>query len=477
LSMNPKVSIIIPARNEAANIGRCLDAVNSQETNRPFEVIVIDSGSTDGTGEIAARHGAEVITIAAHEFDHGRTRNLGLSRAKGKYLVTLVADAVPANGAWLEELIAPLESDPNVAGSYSRQLPHPWTNPLEGMRVLERFTAGDKEIVSRYPGDEEWEKLEPEKRMLLVNFDDVSAARRREVWEKIPIAENYWGEDLDWSLKALKAGHAIVFAPGSVVYHSHELALLHSFRRAYVDQAVVKRMFGFIYYSNMSEFRAGLLELIRMDDRILRSRKNVGLSAGESIRWRLWNPARRFIEALGAYIAALDSDQLRGKYFDFYESLPLARTRGNAHRTSFTINGVKKNVVFAHPPSAVRKSIKAPGMAKLSFFPAIKPEVWDKSGPVLFEVALDGRILYSAEVNPANESGRSWSNVTVDLDQWFGRKVVLELITRARNTDNAWAGWAEPVIRANKESALTRLKIRIAEKTAKFIYEKPMRHP
>lgn len=478
--MNPQVSIIIPARNEAANMARCLEAINSQETSRSFEVIVIDSGSTDGTGEIAARHGAKVITIAAREFDHGRTRNLGLSNARGEYLITLVADAVPADKRWLEALIAPLEADPKVAGAYSRQIPPPGTHPLETRRILDRFTAGDEPIISEWPGDAAWEALDPEQRMYLANFDDVSAVRRRSVWQKIPIAENYWGEDLDWSLKALRTGYRIAFAPLSSVLHAHRPALAHSFRRAYVDQAVVKRMFGVTYYTNMSEFCAGLLELIRRDDAIL---KSSDLGTSERIKWRLINPLRRLMETTGAHLAASVAREQHvasshKQYRNLYVFLWRMKKSGDVLRTSFTINGVRRNVLFAHPPANVRFKMRVPPDAKIEFYPAINPEVWNKAGPVTFEVAVNGLRVYEEEIHPAvNPDYRAWCPRTVDLSRWFNSRIDIELITRAKNTDNAWAGWGEPRIVAIRESFMAGLRRKALERIDRAIYSRPMRHP
>ena len=72
------VSIIIPAKDEEENIGKCLEAIYNQETNYRFEVIVIDSGSSDQTLDIAKKYSSvQVVEIQPGEFGHGKTRNLG----------------------------------------------------------------------------------------------------------------------------------------------------------------------------------------------------------------------------------------------------------------------------------------------------------------------------------------------------------------------------------------------------------------
>lgn len=479
MSMKPEVSIIIPARNEAKNLSACLKAIKSQRTHRRIEIIVIDSESEDDTADVAIANGARLIKIKRKEFDHGRTRNLGLSEAEGNYLVTLVADAIPADEFWLEELIAPLEKDEKIAGAYSRQLPSKDAHPLEAHRILQRFTAKEEALVNELPADEKWEDLSPPEKMFISNFDDVSSIRRREVWEKIPIAENYWGEDLDWSVKALKAGYRIAYAPKSCVYHAHKPALVHSFRRAYVDQTVVFNLFGLIYYSNAREFFAGLLELIRQDDAILRKST---LGVIEKVKWRLINPLRRFLEVLGAYFAGDMIQHVwhpeKKVYRDLFWTYHFTNRRGNILRTTFTINGEKKNVIFAHPPSSISFTIRVPAEARLEFYPAINPEVWGKSDEVFFEVTVNGIVVWHTKLNPTKERAhRGWTKVSIDLNKWQGRKVKVEMRTRAYKLENAWAGWGAPCVTAQRESLPIVLRRYFLKLVSMLVYYGPLRHP
>src|ERR1700733_1646714 len=129
-----EISVLIPAKNEALNIRTCLDAVFSQSSIHPFEVILVDSGSTDGTPEIVSEYPARLYRIAAEDFHHARTRNYLASLALGKYLVYLNADAFPASSAWLDSLISNF-SDSAVGAVYGRHLPKPDCS-LERQMVL-----------------------------------------------------------------------------------------------------------------------------------------------------------------------------------------------------------------------------------------------------------------------------------------------------------------------------------------------------
>mgnify|MGYP005831826241 CR=1 FL=1 len=477
--MRPEVSIIIPARNEAENLSASLKAINSQRTNRKIEIIVIDSESDDNTVEVAMAHGARVIKIKRKEFDHGKTRNLGLTQAQGKYLVTLVADALPADEFWLEELIAPLEKDEKVAGAYSRQIAPVDAHPLEAQRILRRFTGKEDAIVNELPIGKRWEDLSPTEKMFLADFDDVSSIRRREIWEKIPITENYWGEDLDWSVKVLKAGYRIAYAPKSCVYHAHKPALIHSFRRAYVDQTVVFHLFGLIYYSNAREFCAGVKELIRQDHVIL---KRSALEMLEKHKWLIINPFIRLLEGLGAYLAGDMVQHIwhpeKKIYRDLFWTFYFTHRKGNVLRTTFTINGEKKNVIFAHPPSSISFTMRVPPQGKLEFYPAINPEVWGKSGEVQFEVTVNGIVVYNTIMNPSkNSAHRKWIPAAIELEKWMGRKIKVEMRTRARDLKNAWAGWGVPCVTAQRESFPIMFRRYFLKAVSMLIYYGPLRHP
>src|SRR5204863_6859983 len=117
--------IVLPTRNSAATLPAVLDAIGRQRDDFPFEVIAIDSASTDGSADLLHRRVDRVISIAADVFNHGLTRNLGIGQARGELVVLLVQDAVPASPLWLAGLTAPLFVDERVAGTFARQLPRP----------------------------------------------------------------------------------------------------------------------------------------------------------------------------------------------------------------------------------------------------------------------------------------------------------------------------------------------------------------
>ena len=95
--MADAVTVAIPVRNGGALLDDVLTAVRAQRVDRPLELLVADSGSTDGSRELALRHGAGLIDVPPGKFSHGATRNLLAERAGGAHVAYLTQDAVPAD--------------------------------------------------------------------------------------------------------------------------------------------------------------------------------------------------------------------------------------------------------------------------------------------------------------------------------------------------------------------------------------------
>ncbi|MDH5299152.1 MAG: glycosyltransferase [Desulfobulbaceae bacterium] len=217
------VSVVIPTLNAAAYLAELLDSLQNQKYLSPFEIILVESGSTDGTVAIASRY-PEVRIVPIADFSHGRSRNLGASHATGDIVVFLTQDALPQDDGWLKNLLAPF-ADQRVAATYSRQVPRPDAPFTERFFLSTRFPAGP--AVYRQKSRED-EVLTFEK----VFFSNVSSAVRRFVLVEYPFDETLiMSEDQQLSRDLLEAGYAVVYAPESVVIHSHNYSLPMVFKR------------------------------------------------------------------------------------------------------------------------------------------------------------------------------------------------------------------------------------------------------
>jgi rhamnosyltransferase len=230
--------------NAGPDFDHLLQRLYEQRADFGYEVIVVDSGSTDGTAELAERHGAAVHRVPGTEFNHGATRNLGISLSSGRYVALLVQDATPLDDSWLAAMVDNLEQDESVAGVYSRQVPRPEHTPLARAQVNARATASLERREQFVGSRGEWDYLPPMKRRRLSGFDNVSSCIRRSVWREVPFEKTDFGEDLRWAKRAVEAGHKLVYEPRSVVVHSHERGALYDLRRHYVDGQILAELFG-----------------------------------------------------------------------------------------------------------------------------------------------------------------------------------------------------------------------------------------
>ena len=217
------ISVVIPVRNGGADLVRCLEGISGQLVDEPVEVVVIDSGSTDGSADRAREGGAVVHEIPPEQFGHGRTRNLGVGLSSGDLVVFTSQDAVAADKHWLASLSAAARGSPDVAGAYGRQLPHPGARPPE--QFFLDFMYGPDARTQRLASDDE---LSYEATL----FSNVNAAIPRVVLERFPFRDDLtMSEDQEWSRRVLRDGYALVYEPRAAVRHSHPYTIASAFRR------------------------------------------------------------------------------------------------------------------------------------------------------------------------------------------------------------------------------------------------------
>lgn len=235
--------MVIPTLNAGSGFAELLERLLEQETPFGCEILVIDSGSTDGTAELARRYGAAVHGIGRAEFGHGATRNLGVSLSRGEYVAFIVQDALPLDGRWLAAMVENLDVDDLVAGVYGRQIPRPESTPLTRALVDGWPTASLERRVQRLEDPALYRALTPSERRSLATFDNVSSCVRRSVWDEVPFERAGFGEDIRWARSVLEAGYKLVYEPRSAVIHSHERGALYDLRRNYVDGEVLIELF------------------------------------------------------------------------------------------------------------------------------------------------------------------------------------------------------------------------------------------
>lgn len=225
------VSIVIPTYNGGDDIKEILTRIFEQKTNASFEVIVIDSQSTDGTPGLVRDFPVRLVEIRKAEFSHPRTRNFGCRLANGEFVVFMTQDAIPFNHLWLDCLVRPFLDNQKVAGTYSRQIPRLHCNPSEMRDIY--IGAGPVRQVKAVEFSDEFQKQSYEAHLhAFIQFSNVSACYRRALLQEFPFNESLlMVEDMEWCKQVIEAGYTVIYEPSSVVIHSHDHPLRQVYRR------------------------------------------------------------------------------------------------------------------------------------------------------------------------------------------------------------------------------------------------------
>jgi rhamnosyltransferase len=217
-----ELSVLLLTKNGGRDLEHLLPALYGQKGIAPFEVIAIDSGSTDGTLDLLRRFSVRLEQIPSETFHHARTRNFAASLASGGILILLTQDAVPASELWLSTMISNFD-DPKVGAVYGRQLPKPGSS-LEREDALS--TLYDERRIVKDPAHRNGLGYR------FYHFSDVNAAIRRSVWEAVRFPEDLRVfEDMGIAKRILDGGWKIVYEPKAPVFHSHSHTTVGLFRR------------------------------------------------------------------------------------------------------------------------------------------------------------------------------------------------------------------------------------------------------
>ena len=203
--MNPSrgISIVIRCCNEERHIGRLLDGILEQ-SEKDVEILLVDSGSTDGTLAVAQRYPVRVVSIAPESFSFGYSLNRGCAEAAGEFIVIASAHVYPLYRDWLAKLLAPFR-DERVGLVYGRQ------RGTDGSKYSEQQL-----FQAWFPGQSNYDQPH--------SFcNNANAAIRRSLWQRYPYNESVTGlEDLAFAKEIKAAGWRIAYEAEAEVAHVHE---------------------------------------------------------------------------------------------------------------------------------------------------------------------------------------------------------------------------------------------------------------
>lgn len=222
-SQRPYASIVVRAFNEEKHIGNLLQAIQ-QQTLRDFEIILVDSGSTDHTLAIAARFPVQVFHIQPGEFTFGRSLNIGLRAARGQIAVLASAHVLPLERDWLERIVAPFE-DPKVGLAYGKQ------RGGEGGKFSEA-----QHFLRWFPEHSNFDQQH-------AYCNNANLALRLSLWEQHPFDENLTGlEDLAWGSYWHQNGVKLAYVAEAGVVHFHNETSAQIINRHRREAIALKRI-------------------------------------------------------------------------------------------------------------------------------------------------------------------------------------------------------------------------------------------
>ena len=225
---------MIPVYNGGDLLGSVVERCLQQDLDAEFEILIIDSSSTDGCiNHLPKDDRIRIHRISKSEFGHGRTRNLGVNLAHGEFVAFITQDAMPANQMWLMNLIAPLQADHKVAGVFGCHIAHEGHSQLTTYDLDQHFNRWIFRS-HRKPIELDESRQIPDAQISNHErfYSDNNSCLRKTAWEQVPIPEVIYGEDQLWAIEILRHGFKKAYASTAVVRHSHEYNFRETLIRA-----------------------------------------------------------------------------------------------------------------------------------------------------------------------------------------------------------------------------------------------------
>ena len=213
-----KVDVIIPVYKPDASFFDLIDRLQKQ-TYQIHQIILMNTEEkyfeklVYGTSFIDSHRNVRVFHLSKREFDHGKTRHIGMEKSKADICLLMMQDAIPADDRLVEKLVKAMEQ-PDVVSAYARQLPNATCNPIE--KYLRSFN---------YPEVSRVKTLEDLPALGIKTFfcSNVCCAYKREKYMELGgfVRHTIFNEDMIFASKVIRSGYAIAYEADAKVIHSH----------------------------------------------------------------------------------------------------------------------------------------------------------------------------------------------------------------------------------------------------------------
>ncbi|MBQ6816611.1 MAG: glycosyltransferase family 2 protein [Clostridia bacterium] len=296
------VSIVIPTKNGGQQLKDVLTAVFGQKTSYSYEVICVDSGSSDNTLDIINGFDCRLFQIPAKDFGHGKTRNFGAFKGTGEFIIFITQDAVPASEHWLQNFIDAMQTDKSIVGGFGVHYPYPDCNVFDKRDLELHFKGFGTENTVYSLEDPERYKTDEGYRHFLAFFSDNNSCVRRSVFEKYPYDDVNFAEDQIWCRKMIELGYKKIYCANAPVYHSHNYSLSTYFKRYYDEFKSLYELHKFIIVKHWYLTVPAAIKHIISDIKYLRT---IVLPKRKKIYWAYYSFVRNLYRYIGGYIGGI----------------------------------------------------------------------------------------------------------------------------------------------------------------------------
>lgn len=244
------ISVIIPTLNAGEEFRWLLRKLSGQRGVRSIEVVVVDSGSSDGTLEYARSAGCRVVEIPPTDFTHSYSRNTGAAAASGDYLLFMVQDAYPVGDYWAYAMLIYLQehADVRLAAVSCAEFGRSDSDVMYDCMIATHYRflgCSDRDRIGEYSGAD---------RLALQTsgqLSDVACLIPRALFNDYRYRGDY-AEDLDLGIRLIKDGYRVAMLASVKVVHSHNRPAYYYLKRSFVDVVFLVRMFDDFAYTSVT---------------------------------------------------------------------------------------------------------------------------------------------------------------------------------------------------------------------------------
>ena len=318
--IDASVTVVIPTLNAGIEFHWLLRKLRTQRGLREIEIVIVDSGSTDGTVARARAAGNNVVEIPPADFSHSYARNTGADAAHGDYLLFMVQDAYPIGDYWVYGILRYLldhADEKLVAAScaeYSRSDSDMMYDSM--INTHYRFLGClDYDRIGEYHGDDHMSLR------AYGQLSDVSCLIPRETFARYRYRGDY-AEDLDLGIRLIKDGFRVAMLASVKAIHSHNRPAYYYLKRSFVDVIFLVRQFNDFVYPHVESERGLIAGIVSVgahlsdwrsgfdgagSERVLHDELSEWIGAWRSsfVELHLGRPSRLGDTRLDAYIDSL----------------------------------------------------------------------------------------------------------------------------------------------------------------------------